>query len=166
MNSGRSDTQGGERYQQAFYVFEELAQAPSTSSVQTLVAQAVAELHLGRTEEAQAALDQAMKKDPAYAEAIANALVLQVISGKDPKELIECVPGLSPEPHQRVSLRCPFFILYIYSYPLILLANVCCVFCCRSLKKTAPQHAFLTDLEEKSQLFDTAASKFSAKVSA
>lgn len=36
----------------------------------------------------------------------------------------------------------------------------------RSLKKTAPQHAFLTDLEEKSQLFDAAASKFSAKVAA
>lgn len=59
--------------------------------MQTLVAQAVAELHLGRTEEAQAALDQAMKKDPTYAEAIANALVLQVITGKDPKELIEYV---------------------------------------------------------------------------
>lgn len=30
-----------------------------------------------------------MKKDPSHAEAIANALVLQVITGKDPKELIE-----------------------------------------------------------------------------
>ncbi|ROV96430.1 hypothetical protein VSDG_05489 [Cytospora chrysosperma] len=116
--------QGGEKYQQAFYVFEELAQAPSTSSVQTLVAQAVAELHLGRTEEAQSALDQALQKDPSYAEAIANALVLQAIIGKDTSELKE------------------------------------------TLKNKAPQHAFLTDLEEKSALFDTAASKFSAKVSA
>ncbi|KAF3760939.1 hypothetical protein M406DRAFT_324564 [Cryphonectria parasitica EP155] len=115
---------GGEKYQQAFYVFEELAQAPSTSSVQTLVAQAVAELHLGRTEEAQSALDQALKKEPDNAEAIANSLVLQVLVGKSPNDSIE------------------------------------------SLKKVAPQHAFLTDLEEKSQLFDTAASKFSAKVSA
>ena len=56
--------QGGEKYQQAFYVFEELAQAPSTSSLRTLVSQAVAELHLGRTEEAQAALEQDLKKDP------------------------------------------------------------------------------------------------------
>jgi len=79
--------QGGERYQQAFYVFEELAQAPSTSTVQTLVAQAVAELHLGRTEEAQAALEQAMKKEPQYAEAIANMLVLTAITGKDVSEL-------------------------------------------------------------------------------
>ncbi|ROV91369.1 hypothetical protein VMCG_09701 [Cytospora schulzeri] len=116
-----AESWGGEKYQQAFYVFEELAQAPSTSSVQTLVAQAVAELHLGRTEEAQSALDQALKKDPSYAEAIANALVLQAIIGKDTSELKE------------------------------------------TLKNTAPQHAFLTDLEEKSALFDTAASKFSAK---
>jgi coatomer subunit epsilon len=79
--------QGGERYQQAFYVFEELAQAPSTSSTRSLVSQAVAELHLGRTEEAQAALEQAMQKEPQYAEAIANLLVLTVITGKDPAEL-------------------------------------------------------------------------------
>ncbi|KAJ4422679.1 hypothetical protein N0V82_002683 [Gnomoniopsis sp. IMI 355080] len=115
---------GGGKYQDAFYVFEELAQAPSTSSVQTLVAQAVSELHLGRTEEAQAALEQATQKDLSYVEAIANALVLQVIIGKDPKEHIE------------------------------------------ALKKANPEHAFLADLEEKSQLFDTAAAKFSAKVSA
>lgn len=82
-------SKGGAKYQEAFYVFEELAQAPSTSSVQTLVAQAVSELHLGRTEEAQAALNQALEKDPSYVAAIANALVLQVIIGKDPKEQIE-----------------------------------------------------------------------------
>lgn len=86
--------QGGEKYQQAFYVFEELAQAPATSSVRTLVSQAVAELHLGRTEEAQAALEQALKKEPEYAEAIANLLVLNVITGKSPEELRRYVsPG-------------------------------------------------------------------------
>ena len=68
-------------------MFEELAQAPATSSVRTLVAQAISELHLGRTEEAQAALEQALKKDPNYAEAIANLLVLSVITGKNVDEL-------------------------------------------------------------------------------
>lgn len=76
--------QGGDKYQQAFYVFEELAQAPSTSSVWSLVSQAVCELHLGRVEEAQAALDQI--KDP-NAEAIANKLVLAAVSGSDTSEL-------------------------------------------------------------------------------
>lgn len=80
--------QGGEKYQQAFYVFEELAQTQSTSSVRSLVAQAVAELHLGRTEEAQAALEQAVKKEPGYVEAIANFLVLSVLTGQDPTEHI------------------------------------------------------------------------------
>jgi coatomer protein complex subunit epsilon len=85
------NVQGGDRYQQAFYVFEELAQAPSTTSVWSLVSQAVCELHLGRVEEAEAALDQAVKKEPGYVPAIANQLVLAVVSGKDPKEITECV---------------------------------------------------------------------------
>ncbi|KAK4669293.1 uncharacterized protein QC763_201660 [Podospora pseudopauciseta] len=115
---------GGEKYQQAFYVFEELAQAPATSSVRSLVSQAVAELHLGRTEEAQAALDQALKKEPKFAEAIANLLVLNVIAGKDGAE-------------QKTLLEA-----------------------------TDAQHPLLVDLAEKSDLFDKAASKYSAKVSA
>ncbi|KAI8672652.1 hypothetical protein LRP88_02834 [Fusarium phalaenopsidis] len=115
---------GGEKYQQAFYVFEELAQAPSTSSVRSLVSQAVCELHLGRTEEAQAALDQALEKDASSADAIANLLVLNVISGNDAKELTD------------------------------------------KLKAADPNHQFLADLEEKSALFDKAATKYSPKVSA
>lgn len=35
----------------------------------------------------------------------------------------------------------------------------------RSLKKADPKHELLTDLEEKSALFDQAAKKYSAKVS-
>ena len=35
---------------------------------------------------------------------------------------------------------------------------------CSSLSKIKPDHLFLTDLQEKSELFDKAASKFSAKV--
>ncbi|RSL41784.1 hypothetical protein CEP53_012556 [Fusarium sp. AF-6] len=115
---------GGEKYQQAFYVFEELAQAPSTSSVRSLVSQAVCELHLGRTEEAQAALDQALEKDANSADAIANLLVLNVISGNNAEELTE------------------------------------------KLKAADPNHQFLSDLEEKSALFDKAATKYSPKVSA
>ncbi|RYP34536.1 hypothetical protein DL767_004248 [Monosporascus sp. MG133] len=114
---------GGDKYQQAFYVFEELAQAPSTSSIVSLVSQAVCELHLGRVEEAQGALEQAIQKQPDYAEAISNLLVLTVVIGKDPSELKE------------------------------------------SLRKMAPEHQYLVDLEEKSALFDKAAAKFTAKVS-
>jgi coatomer subunit epsilon len=51
------------------------------------VAQAVAELHLGRTEEAQSALEQAMTKEPENAEAVVNLLVLKIITGQDSTEL-------------------------------------------------------------------------------
>ncbi|KAF5610827.1 coatomer epsilon subunit [Fusarium subglutinans] len=115
---------GGEKYQQAFYVFEELAQAPSTSSVRSLVSQAVCELHLGRTEEAQAALEQALEKDANNADAIANLLVLNVISGNQSDEFAQ------------------------------------------KLKSVKPNHQYLADLEEKSALFDKAATKYSPKVSA
>jgi len=112
---------GGERYQQAFYVFEEMAQAPSTSATKSLVGQAVAELHLGRLPEAEAALQQAVQKDPKDVEAIANFIVLNIISGKDSSELRS------------------------------------------SLESAAPEHPMLVDLREKSQLFDQAATKYSAK---
>lgn len=115
---------GGERYQQAFYVFEELAQAPASSSARTLVAQAVSELHLGRTEEAQAALEQAVKADPESPDAIANLLVLAVLTGKDTGEATS------------------------------------------NLQSIDAQHALLTDLEDKSSLFDKAAAKYQTKVSA
>lgn len=115
---------GGEKYQQAFYVFEELAQAQATSSVRSLVSQAVAELHLGRTEEAEAALKEALKKEPGYGAAIANLLVLKVIAGEDAHELKT------------------------------------------TLQATEPKHPLLVDLAEKSDLFDKAAAKYTAKASA
>lgn len=68
-------------------MFEELAQAPSTTAPLSLISQAVAEIHLGRNEEAEAALQQALSKEPENAEAIANSIVLNVISGKDAEEL-------------------------------------------------------------------------------
>lgn len=132
--------QGGEKYQQAFYVFEELAQAAATSSVRTLVSQAVCEVHLGRLEEAQAALEQALQKDAEHADAIANLLVLNIISGIDATEQTEYVSPPELATH-------------------LLTAS-------RNLKKVSPKHQFLADLEEKSALFDKAATKYSAKVSA
>ena len=89
--------QGGERYQQAFYVFEEMAQAPSTSATKSLVGQAVAELHLGRLPEAEAALQQAVQKDADDVDAIANSIVLDVILGKDTSEHTSSLEGIAPE---------------------------------------------------------------------
>ncbi|KAL9033874.1 MAG: hypothetical protein Q9214_007303, partial [Letrouitia sp. 1 TL-2023] len=73
---------GGESYQSAFYVFEELAQTPSTTAPKSLISQSIAELHLGRLPEAEAALNQALEKEPTDIDAVANAVVLGTIMGK------------------------------------------------------------------------------------
>lgn len=96
---------GGERYQQGFYVFEELAQAPSTTSTKSLISQAIAEIHLGRLDEAEAALQQALAKEPKNAEAIANSLVLNVIAGKDAKQLTSELQSVAPNHHFLVDLQ-------------------------------------------------------------
>ncbi|KAK0337661.1 hypothetical protein LTR91_009539 [Friedmanniomyces endolithicus] len=75
--------QGGEQYQKAFYVFEELAQSPASASAMSLVAQAVTELHLGRVEEAETALNAALEMEPENATALANKVVLDAVMGRD-----------------------------------------------------------------------------------
>jgi coatomer protein complex subunit epsilon len=88
--------QGGDKYQSAYYVFEELAQAPSTQSIQNLVSQALAELHLGRLPEAEAALQQAMQLDPESEDVFANLVVLHTILGKDTKEQLDTLRRINP----------------------------------------------------------------------
>ncbi|KAG0154956.1 hypothetical protein PDIDSM_529 [Penicillium digitatum] len=113
---------GGESYQSAFYVYEELASAPGTSAPLSIVGQAVAEIHLGRLPEAEAALTAALEKYPTDVELIANSIVLNVLAGKQTEDLES------------------------------------------RLQQFQPAHPLLTDIQEKSEFFDTAAAKFSAKV--
>ncbi|KAI4119694.1 MAG: hypothetical protein LQ338_007246 [Usnochroma carphineum] len=115
---------GGESYQSAFYVFEEMAQTPFSTSTKSLVSQAILEFHLGLLPEAEATLNQALQNDPKDIEAIANAIVLATIMWKGEK--------------QQQYLK--------------------------ELKKSQSNHALLTGLEERSNLFDQAAGKYAAKV--
>jgi coatomer protein complex subunit epsilon len=82
---------GGEKYQQAFYVFEELALNPSTAAPLSLISQAICEIHLGRYEEAESALNQVLEKEPGNAEALANMAVLSILQGKGPESYIRYV---------------------------------------------------------------------------
>ncbi len=116
-----------EKYQSAYYVFEELAGTPGTTSPTALVGQAVSEIHLGRHEEAEVALQQAVSMENADVQAIANSIVLASVMGKK----ADVVQGLVEQ-----------------------------------LREKDEEHALLRDLDEKSQAFDTAASKYSAKVAA
>lgn len=91
--------EGGEKYQQSFYVFEELAQAPATQAVHSLVGQAVAELHLGRLPEAEAALKQAIALNSKSPDVLANMIVLTTILGQDTEELKGKLTEVQPK-HQ------------------------------------------------------------------
>ncbi|KAF2140470.1 uncharacterized protein K452DRAFT_288558 [Aplosporella prunicola CBS 121167] len=94
--------EGGEKYQQAFYVFEELAQAPASQAVQSLLGQAISEMHLGRLPEAEAALQQAIGLDAKNGDVIANTIVLNTILGKDTTELRKNLAEVQP--------KHPFFV--------------------------------------------------------
>lgn len=82
-------TQGGEKYQEAFYVFEEIAQAPSGASSLAILSQAIAEIHLGRFEEAESALNQALNQFPGNADVIANLAVLSILLGRDSSDYVK-----------------------------------------------------------------------------
>ena len=118
---------GQEKYQSGFYVYEELASTPGSTSPTSIIGQAVAEIHLGRTEEAEAALNQAMQAENVAVEALANSIVLASLVGRK----AEAVQGLLQQ-----------------------------------LGEKDTEHGLLKDLGEKSQLFDTAAGKYNAKVAA
>ncbi|KAL1592850.1 hypothetical protein SLS60_011267 [Paraconiothyrium brasiliense] len=91
--------EGGEKYQSAFYVFEELAQTSQSQSPHSLVAQAVSELHLGRLPEAEAALQQAVQLNPNDADTLANLIVLNTLLGKKEEvaQLKEQLAGIDSE---------------------------------------------------------------------
>lgn len=86
-----------------------MAQTPSPTTTSTatksLISQAIAELHLGRLPEAEAALQQALQRNPKDAEAIANSIVLGVVSGKDVGGLVEELEGVEREHPFLVDLR-------------------------------------------------------------
>ena len=116
---------GSEKYQSTFYVYEELASTPGATSPTSLVGQAIAEMHLSRLPEAEAALQQALQQENVDPQAIANSLVLASITGNKSEDIETFT-------HQ--------------------------------LEELAPEHPLLEDLKSKSSLFDTAASKYAAKV--
>ncbi len=64
-----------------------MAQAGPSSSA--ILSQAIAEIHLGRFDEAESALQQALAQFPDNADVIANYAVLAVLSGKPNNEYIQ-----------------------------------------------------------------------------
>lgn len=65
--------------------------------MQSLVGQAISELHLGRYPEAEAALQQAIALDPKSPDVLANTIVLNTVLGKDTTEQKKALEEVDPK---------------------------------------------------------------------
>ncbi|KAJ2059310.1 hypothetical protein GGI17_004497 [Coemansia sp. S146] len=77
--------QGGNKYNEAYYVFMELAQASAVSTARLFCSLAVVKLHLGQYEEAQAHLQSALEKDPNDPDTLANLVVCASLTAQSPE---------------------------------------------------------------------------------
>ncbi|KAI8318618.1 coatomer subunit epsilon-like protein [Martensiomyces pterosporus] len=73
---------GGAKYNEAYYIFEELAQAASVSTVRLLNALAVTKMHLAQYPEAEGLLQEALEKDANDSDTLANLIVCANLTGK------------------------------------------------------------------------------------
>ncbi|KAJ1950702.1 hypothetical protein FBU59_000556 [Linderina macrospora] len=73
---------GGSKVSDAFYVFEELAQGASVTTVRMLNAMAATKMQLGQYPEAGDLLQEASERDPSDPDTLANRLVLAGLTGK------------------------------------------------------------------------------------
>ncbi|KAJ2082784.1 hypothetical protein H4R24_001308 [Coemansia sp. RSA 988] len=73
---------GGAKYNEAFYIFEELAQASSVSTSRLLTALAVCKMHLAQYPEAESLLLEAHEKDTNDPDVLANLVVCANLTSK------------------------------------------------------------------------------------
>lgn len=77
--------QGDEKYQDAYYIYQELTGGAPTAK--SLVGQGVAHLEQGYLEEAQQAFEEALQIEPDNAEGLSNSIASNIIRGKDYSDL-------------------------------------------------------------------------------
>lgn len=76
---------GIDRYQDGFYIYEELASGGSTT-IKSLLGQIVSQLQLGRLPEAEISLSQALELDPKNPDVLISLISLAILSGKSYEE--------------------------------------------------------------------------------
>lgn len=73
---------GGDKYQEAYYIYEEIAQSPSSNTVKILNSQAVCNIHLGRYPEAESLLLEALNKNNDDPDTLVNLIVVSNFTRK------------------------------------------------------------------------------------
>ncbi|EIE85171.1 hypothetical protein G6F46_009614 [Rhizopus delemar] len=73
---------GGEKYQEAYYIFEEFAQSSTAQTVNVLNSQAVANIALGKYPEAESLLLEAQNKNIDNPETLINLITCSILTGK------------------------------------------------------------------------------------
>jgi coatomer protein complex subunit epsilon len=92
--------QGGDKIQDAYYIYQELIDKFGATPL-LLNGQASSFLQQGKVEEAEAALSEALEKDPGDADALVNSVVLAQMTGK-PQEVS------STNEHHRRKKKCHY----------------------------------------------------------
>ncbi|GBB86454.1 hypothetical protein RclHR1_12890009 [Rhizophagus clarus] len=78
---------GGDKYQEAYYIYEEIAQSPSSNTVKILNGQAVCNIHLGKHAEAETLLLEALNKSNDDPDTLVNLIVVSNLLNK-PAEVV------------------------------------------------------------------------------
>ncbi|CAG8448011.1 10908_t:CDS:10 [Rhizophagus irregularis] len=78
---------GGDKYQEAYYICEEIAQSPSSNTVKILNGQAVCNIHLGKHAEAETLLLEALNKSNDDPDTLVNLIVVSNLLNK-PAEVV------------------------------------------------------------------------------
>ncbi|ODQ63880.1 putative coatomer subunit epsilon [Nadsonia fulvescens var. elongata DSM 6958] len=86
---------GGEKFQQAYYIFEEQAQS-SESSVRSIVSQAITELQLGRIPEAQDNIQRALEINSQDPDVLTAAITCAILMDKPVEEYESALESVDP----------------------------------------------------------------------
>ncbi|KAG0362173.1 coatomer epsilon subunit-domain-containing protein [Gamsiella multidivaricata] len=85
---------GGDRYQNAYYIYEEIATSSTSPTVKSLVGEAACNIQMGQYSEAHGILQEALSKEPTNTDAIVNLIVLSTLMSKPTEDISALVQQL------------------------------------------------------------------------
>ncbi|KAF9161019.1 hypothetical protein DFQ26_004938 [Actinomortierella ambigua] len=87
-------TGGGERYQNAYYIFEEIATSSTQPTVKSLIGEAVCNIQMGELALADNLLQEASAKEPHNTDVLVNQIVLATLMSKPAEQITAFVQQL------------------------------------------------------------------------